>query len=121
MAGSPFLTRKEAAAVCECSENTLRRDQREGRLPQARLGDDGATLYAVSDLVAIERLDPLTAPGAVHEVVGYDRTGSELAVARRELASAQARIADQASWIARIEDEVAFLRSLLAKGRFKVA
>lgn len=117
MAGSPFLTRKEAAAACGCSENTLRRDQREGKLPNARQNDDGATLYAVSDLVAIGRLDPLAATGPVQQVVGYDRTGSELAAARQELAAARARIADQASWIARVEDEVAFLRSLLAKGQ----
>lgn len=117
MAGSPFLTRKEAAAACGCSENTLRRDQREGKLPNARQNDDGATLYAVSDLVAIGRLDPLAATGPVQQVVGYDRTGSELAAARQELAAARARIADQVSWIARVEDEVAFLRSLLAKGQ----
>ncbi|HVX21280.1 MAG TPA: hypothetical protein VHB02_08030 [Acidimicrobiales bacterium] len=74
-------------------------------------------LYAVADLVAAERLDPLMAPAPAAEVLGQDTSDRELAMARQELAVAQARIAELSAWITRTEGEVAFLRSLLANGR----
>ena len=111
-----FLTRREAAAACGVSEDTLRRDQRLGRLPHTRSGADGAVLYAVADLVALGRLDPRSGgTGEAAEVGGRARAERELAAARAELAVAQARIADLSAWIERTEGEVAFLRSLLAK------
>ncbi|HVX23312.1 MAG TPA: helix-turn-helix domain-containing protein [Acidimicrobiales bacterium] len=110
-----FLTRREAAAACGVSEDTLRRDQRSGKLPHTRSGADGAVLYAVADLVALGRLDPRSGAGEPVEVGGRVRAERELAAARAELAAAQARIAGLSAWIERTEGEVAFLRSLLAK------
>jgi hypothetical protein len=56
-----YLTRRDAAAVCGCSVDTLRHDEREGRLPNARKREDGTKEYAVADLLAIGRLDALAA------------------------------------------------------------
>jgi len=111
-----ILTRREAAAACGVSEDTLRRDQRMGRLPHTRSSSDGAVLYAIADLVALGRLDPRSGgAGEAAEAGGRARVERELATARTELAVAQARITHLSAWIERTETEVAFLRSLCAK------
>lgn len=117
MVESSYLVRKAAAAVCGCSEDTLRRDQRAGKLPHTRRGSDGSVVYAVADLVAAGRLDPLAADESVGEVAGRSRSERDLTDARTELAVARARIAELSVRVERAEGEVAFLRSMLASGR----
>jgi DNA-binding transcriptional MerR regulator len=113
MADPIFISRKEAAALCHRSEDTLRRYDRAGRLPNRRVGDDGAVHYAVADLVAIGLLDPLAADGPLAEVASHSRAERELAVARTELAVAEARIEELLARVERADEEVAFLRRLL--------
>lgn len=114
---STVLTRKEAAVACGCSEDTLRRDQRLGRLPNTRRGSDGSILYVVADLVAAGRLGKSEATGPVVEVVGRSRAERDLVAARTELAVANARITELSARIERQEDEITFLRSLVAPAR----
>ena len=51
------LSKPDGAALCAKSEDTLRRYDRQGKLPNTELRD-GKTFYAVADLVAAELLDP---------------------------------------------------------------
>ena len=52
MSESRYLTREEASIACGVSIDTLRRDQRLGKLPQVRTRADGVVEIPVSDLVA---------------------------------------------------------------------
>lgn len=112
-----FLSRKEAAEACGCSEDTLRRDQRQGKLPRTRLGDDGVTRYAAADLVAVGRLVPEPPPANDASGPERRRPDGDLAAAQTELAVAQARLAELSSRIERDQEEIALLRSLLARDR----
>lgn len=94
MSPSPSLTRKAAAVVCGISLDTLRRYDREGKLPGRSVGDDGAAYYPVADLVTAGLLDPLVAAGSVAEVAGRSRVERDLAAPRLELAVARAHIVE---------------------------
>jgi hypothetical protein len=96
-----FVTRREAAALCRCSYDSIRRRQAEGAYPNA-VERDGAWVIPVSDLVAAGDLDP-TAPveasPADRDAVG----GDAVHIARLEAALAAA------------ESEIEFQRGLLLK------
>lgn len=99
MSTERFVTRKEAARLCGCSVDSIRRRQNEGDFPNARL-DDGAWMIPVSDLVAAGHLDP-TAP------IEAPPAGPD------ETAAGAARIARLEAELARAESEISFQRGLL--------
>jgi DNA-binding transcriptional MerR regulator len=109
-----FINRRTAAVLCGCSTYTLRRYDRDGKLPRRQVGDDGAVHYTVDDLVAAGLLDPLAA-GPALETVNSELHDSGPDVAHTELAVAQARIAELTARLARAEDEVVFLRELIQR------
>ena len=113
MSENTYLTRKEAAAVCGCAEYTIRRYQRDGKLPAARKRDDGVTEVAVADLVTAGLLDPLAACGPVEQVARRSQAERDVVDLRRELAVVTVRLEELVKQLARAEDEAAFLRAYL--------
>lgn len=105
------LPKPEAAALCGVSEDTLRRDQRRGKLPNTE-ERDGRTFYAIADLVAAGRLDPLRVEAAP-ELAGRSRAERDLAQARTELAVLRAEVEAARTLQARSDEEITFLRLML--------
>lgn len=62
MSEATYLTKKDAAAACGCSEATIQRYRRNGKFPNARTGSSGALEVPVADLVAAGLLDPSRSP-----------------------------------------------------------
>ncbi|MBS1838438.1 MAG: hypothetical protein JST64_12170 [Actinobacteria bacterium] len=87
-----FVTRREAARICGCSYDSIRRRQADGAYPNAE-ERDGAWLIPMSDLVAAGDLDP-TAPTepARHDPDTSDIGAVRIARLEAELAWAQAEI-----------------------------
>jgi hypothetical protein len=96
-----FVTRREAAALCGCSYDSIRRRQAEGAYPHAE-ERDGAWVIPVSDLVAAGDLDP-TAPVEAPPADRDSGGGDAVRIARLEAALAAA------------ESEIEFQRGLLLK------
>lgn len=94
-----LVTRREAARLCGCSYDSIRRRQAEGAYPNA-VERDGAWVIPVSDLVAAGDLDP-TAP--VEAPPADSDSGDAVRIARLEAALAAA------------ESEIEFQRGLLLK------
>lgn len=115
MADTTYLSKKEAAAACGCDETTIQRYKRNGKLPNSRYGEGGVLEVAVADLVAAGLLDPLAVAGDVSGLGGRARIERDLVDARQELAVATARLDALSDRVARSDEEIAFLRSLLAK------
>ncbi|MDY7104644.1 MAG: hypothetical protein S0880_25955 [Actinomycetota bacterium] len=92
MSESTYLTRKEAAALCDCHVDSIRRAEKKGLLPNSRQRADGTIEIAVADLVAAGMLDPLAARTDVTEVAGRSRAERDLTVVRQELAVANTQI-----------------------------
>jgi DNA-binding XRE family transcriptional regulator len=113
MAEPTYLTRKDAAQVCGVHRDTIRRAEKDGRLPNTRMAPDGSVQIAIADLVAAKFMDPITATGDVTELVGRSRTERDLVDARRELAVAQARNEELRERVARCDEQIARLCSLL--------
>ena len=108
-----YLSRREAAAACGKSEDTIRRHDRSGRFPGRQVAGDGTVLYPVSDLVTAGLLDPAALSAPPVELAGGDRSHGEMAAAQAELAAAKTRIADLTAWIDRQNGEIDFLRNLV--------
>ncbi|HEX3946629.1 MAG TPA: hypothetical protein VHW47_02940 [Acidimicrobiales bacterium] len=116
-----YLSRREAAAACGKSEDTIRRYDRSGRFPGRHVTAGGVTVYPLADLVAAGLLDPaaLFDPSVTSEPaagrVGGTSSDGELAAAHADLAVARARIADLTAWIDRQHGEIEFLRGLVQR------
>lgn len=115
MSETVYLTKKDAAAACGCSEATIQRYHREGRLPNARYGASGKLEVPVPDLVAAGLLDPLAATSDVIEIAGRSRTERDLVTARQDLAVARAEVEACQRQLAAAREDITFLRSLLTK------
>ena len=98
--------------LCGCSNVTLRRYDRSGKLPNRQVGDDGIVRYAVSDLVAAGLLDPTASVSQVVERVHPRPDDHGSPGAGSQMADAEARIAELTARLARAEEEVAYWRSL---------
>jgi hypothetical protein len=109
------MSRKQAAALCGCHVDSIRRAEKADRLPNTRRDAEGTTQIAVADLVAAGMLDPLAATADVAEIAGRSRAERDLVAARQELAVATARIEALTDRLARNDDEIAFLRTMLTK------
>ena len=110
MAGQrTHYTKAEAAVACKVSEATIQRDHREGRLPGAYYGENGALLIPVADLVAAGRLSVEELTSGAAELTLAGRIGEDLAALRAELAAARARAEALA-------EEVGWLRGVVASG-----
>ncbi len=92
MSTERLVTRKEAAQICGCSYDSIRRRQADGAYPNAHKRDD--TWYMpVSDLVAAGDLDPTAPTEPVRpspHLVGADAV--RIATLEAELARAEAEI-----------------------------
>ena len=100
-----WLTRAEAAELCGRSVDTLRRHQREGRLPGVRR-HDGVTLIPVRDLVTAGLLDP-----SILDEVGDPHA---LLASRREAEEAETQRAAEQVELVRLRAEVILRRYLRA-------
>lgn len=109
------LTRKEAAALCGCHEDTIRRDERDGKYPNRRQRHDGTWEIPVADLVNAARLDPMLARGDVEDAAARSRAERDLIATRQDLAVAKALIEQLTARLADARADVAFLREQLAK------
>ncbi|MCA9851762.1 MAG: hypothetical protein KC461_14110 [Dehalococcoidia bacterium] len=92
-----FVTRREAARICGCSYDSIRRRQADGAYPNAQ-EHDGAWVIPMSDLVAAGDLDPSasTEPARNDSETG-DADAVRIARLEAELAWAQAEIGFQRS------------------------
>jgi len=114
VAHSNYVDQHEAADICGCSYDTIRRRRKTGGLPNARQrpGDPNKTWeIPVTDLLAAGLLkvgDDVEPAGEARSQVGSVRLTRELAVARAELVEVRRHADAQA-------DEIRFLRELLRK------
>ena len=92
------------------SEDTLRRDNRQGKFPNTEKRD-GVTFYAIVDLVANKLLDPLRADVAP-ELAGRSRAERDLAEARQQLAVLRTELEAARALAAHHVDEIKFMRQL---------
>lgn len=106
-----LVTQRQAAELAGCSKDTIIRARLAGRLPHATL--EGHTwLVPVSDLVAAGLYDPnaseprRTAPPWRDDASQRSNAAS--------LAEAQAKVASLEDLVARQDDELRFLRQLIA-------
>lgn len=113
MSETQYLTRDEAALACGVSKDTLRKDQRDGKLPHCRARADGRTEIAVADLVAAGRLDPLASDAPLTEIVTKSRTERELLEARHHNALLEAELVSRREELRHRDEEIRFLRGLL--------
>ena len=113
MSETKYLTREEAAAVCACHVDTLRRDEKHGKFPNARKRPDGVVEIPVSDLVAAGRLDPVAANAPFAEIITKSRTERELLEARQHVALMESRVAAFEGELRRADREIDFLRTLV--------
>ena len=107
-----YLTRDEAALACGCHRDTLRRYEKNGKLPHARKRSDGTTEIPVPDLVSAGLLNPLAADAPLVEIVTKTKTERELLETRQDLAICQVRFEEMRTRLHKTEDEVLFLRGL---------
>lgn len=105
-----YLTRREAAAACGVSFDTIRRRIKAGMPAEEQ---DGVIVVAVADLVAHGLLDPLAAGGDITGAVAKDRTERQLEEAQHALAVAGARVVWLEARLAEYQDETKFLRGLV--------
>ena len=119
MADTRYLTRLEAAEVCGCSVDTLRRDERTGQLPNCRARADGVIEISIADLVACGRLDPLSATAPLSDIATKSRIERELLETRQTLALRDAHVEALRGEVQRVErelkradGEIHFLRDL---------
>ena len=113
MSESRYLTREEAAIACGVSIDTLRRDQRLGKLPQVRTCADGVVEIPVSDLVAAGRLDPLATDAPLVEIVTKSKTERDLLDARQRNEMLEAELDYKREQLQHLNEEIKFLRSML--------
>jgi polyhydroxyalkanoate synthesis regulator phasin len=117
MSESRYLTREEASIATGVHVDTLRRDERMGKLPNCRKRDDGRTEILVADLVAAGRLDPLASDAPLVEIVMKSKTERELVESQRRVAMLEAELDHQREQLNHLREEVKFLRSLLRGGK----
>jgi hypothetical protein len=113
MTETRYFTRQEAADVCGYSVDTLRRDERAGKLPNRRARGDGVVEIAIADLVACGRLDPFAATAPLHDMATKGRTERELADACQLLAVKDVQIEAFGLRAKSADEKIAFLRSVL--------
>jgi DNA-binding transcriptional MerR regulator len=117
MSEAKYLKRKDAAALCGCHVDTIRRAEDKGKLANTRRSPDGSVEITLADLVAAGLLDPLAATGSVTEVAPRTRAERDLIEARHELAVERARAETQREQLDQVLGEVSFLRKLINSGR----
>lgn len=110
-----WVTQEDAAALCHCSYDTIRRYRRLKKLPRSRKSAQGAVEVPVVDLVACGLLDPHLAGGDPDALATRSRTERDLAAARRELAVLDARLEVMTVRAERAEHDVRTLHHLLDK------
>lgn len=112
--GERYLTQVEAARAAGVSRDTIIRARRAGRLAGCRLVD-GRWLVPASSL-AVSGLGPGLGPGPVGEPepVGMTPDPEPEEGVGAELAAAQARIDALTELVGRQDEELRFLRQLLA-------
>lgn len=113
MSDTRYLTRREAAAACGCSFDTIRRRIADG-MP-SRVREDGVVEVAIADLVEHGLLDPLAAGGDITGSLARSRTEQELGDTRHELAVKVARVEWLEGRLGECQDEIAFLRGIVTK------
>jgi hypothetical protein len=106
-----LLTQREAATLAGCSKDTIIRARRAGRFPHACLRGQ-AWMVPVDDLVAVGMYDPEQRTVRVEGSGATEWDGS----GEVELVRALARIAALEDIVARQDEELRFLRDLMASG-----
>jgi hypothetical protein len=109
--GERYVTQVEAARLAGVSKDSVIRARRTGRLAGCRLVE-GRWLVPVSALTAGGFGSPNTEPSAAETDTATDGDSTGMAA---ELAAAQAKLAALGELIARQDDELRFLRQLLAE------
>lgn len=108
--GERYVTQVEAARLAGVSKDSVIRARRTGRLSGCRLVE-GRWLVPVSALAAGGLGSPGTEPSSAETGAA---TGRDSIGVAGELAAAQAKVAALVELVARQDDELRFLRQLLA-------
>lgn len=111
--GERYLTQVEAARLTGVSKDSIIRARRAGRLTGCRLSD-GHWEIPASALAAAGLQPPGTGQTAAGAGPAADYGGDMDEGAMVEMAAAQAKLAALADLVARQDEELAFLRQLLA-------
>jgi len=115
MSDNRYLTGKEAAALCGCHPDTIRRAETAGKLPNRRTRPGGSVEIPVPDLVAAGLLDPLAAGGTLPALVTRTRTERDLIESRQLVALRDAKIDSLVSQLDRALEDITFLRRLVSQ------
>ena len=102
------LTKAAAAELCKVSASIVQRDKRDGRLPNCVEGPNHALYVSYADLIAIGRLSPAQVPTAT-QVLATARAAEDITDLRRDLAVAEARLAELDARILLLTEHNAFL------------
>lgn len=116
--GELWVSRAEAAALCDVHVDTIRRHITSQKLPRTRKNPKGVVEVPVADLVAAGLLDPMAAGDSAGEVATRSRAERDLVATRQELAVTATKLDAAVARAERAEAEVAFLRTwITANGR----
>jgi len=93
---SQWVTRKDAAALGRCSQDSIQRTAKKHKLP-TRTNKAGATLLSLDDLVRVGRVRPedLTAAGTGAELAELARTKEQVSALRVEVGHLGGRLAER--------------------------
>lgn len=105
-----YLTRREAAALSGKHVDTIRRAERAGKLPGARVRDDGTIELLDTDLVEAGLIEPAALLADITEVTTRSREAREIVQLRKALAVAEARVFELNQ---RVEENSETIRGLL--------
>ena len=104
-----WITRKEAAALMGCSEDTVKRTVKAHGLA-TRAGANHTTLLRVGDLVAVGKLAAETLPASgtsAQTLAALRRAEAELAAAREQVAALAARLEERAAGVEQLSVQLA--------------
>ena len=116
MSAEQWMKQKEAAELCGCSYDTIRRYRKAGRLGECRQespGDHSAEwLIPLAGLVAAGLLDPVAAGSDPEAVLGRREAERLYEVARLELERTKAELGAARSALSARDEEIRFLRKV---------
>ena len=104
---STWVTRKDAAALARCSQDSIVRAQTKHKL-QTRTGDANATLLNMDDLVRVGliRAEDLAAAGTGAECAELARTKEMVSQLRTEVGRQGGRLAEREAFLDHLRQQV---------------
>lgn len=116
MSAEQWVTQREAAELCGCSYDTIRRRRKSGDFGECRQESPGEHssewLIPLAGLVAAGLLDPVAAASDPEAVLGRREAERLYEVARLELERTKAELGAAKSALSARDEEIRFLRKV---------